>query len=252
MNFPAASLFLLCLTFVSSTVVGEKQHAIRQDTTRSGLGHLQKQQLLRQRNNKECPDGLTGTNCNENVDECQGLPYPCAGGIQKGSFCIDHSPPEMFECGCLDGYVAVLPDNSSSSTNGDVKDSGVPVEWRPLECIPIDAMCIDFVCHEEATCVVSSSNKAVCICNDNLVGDGVTNCSLPSPGAETAVLLPTDKNELTAPPSPTPCDFDLDCHGIENSVCMDGTCQCKIGFSLYTTTGRGHGFLMEDRSPKCV
>ena len=113
------------------------------------------------RRDRECPNGFAGIDCREDFDECQASPYPCAGGIKKGSFCVDYDPPLKFKCGCLPGYDAVLPNAS------DVKDN-VPVEWRPLLCLPKD-VCVGFVCHEDATCIVSSNNKPVCVCNDDLI-----------------------------------------------------------------------------------
>jgi Calcium-binding EGF domain len=176
--------------------------------------------LRLRRNDMACPDGFGGTNCKDDVDECKGSPYPCAGGTKHGSFCVDHNPPEKFKCGCLPGFNAVLPNAM------DVKDP-VPVEWRPLKCIPRD-VCVDVVCHEDATCIVSSSNTAVCVCNDNLVGDGITTCA-PAP----------KKTVATKPPSPqsATCNVDSDCTKLENAVCVKGSCKCKAGF--YQSNGKG-------------
>jgi hypothetical protein len=85
-------------------------------------------------------------------------------------------------------------------------------------------VCVDFVCHEDATCIVSSSNKAVCVCNDDLVGDGITNCSPPP--------------KTTKPPSPSlTCKVNADCITLENSICVEGVCKCKGGF--YQSSGKG-------------
>jgi hypothetical protein len=169
------------------------------------------------RRNLECPDGFGGSNCNDGVDECQATPYPCTGGNKEGSFCVDHDPPQKFKCGCLPGYEAVLPNAS------DIQDN-VTLEWRPLKCLPRD-VCVGFVCHEDATCTVSSNKTAVCICNDALVGDGITNCA------------PVPKTAAAKKPSPRPCNADSDCDKLENSVCVDGFCICKAGF--YLSNGKG-------------
>jgi hypothetical protein len=211
MKFPVFSCLILihtpyCLTVVSSVSVEEKLA-------------IQVNPNLRPRRNKECPDGFGGTSCNVNVDECKGLPYPCAGGTKHGSFCVDYDPPEKFKCGCQAGYDAVLPDAMQ------VKDP-VPVEWRPLKCLPKD-VCVDFVCHEDATCIVSSTNTAVCVCNDNLIGDGIINCSQAPK---------TVAPKLSRQQSRT-CQLDSDCVKLENSVCVEGICKCKAGF--FESNGKG-------------
>jgi hypothetical protein len=138
-------------------------------------------------------------------------------------FCVDYDPPKKFKCGCLPGYDAILPNAS------DVTDN-IPVEWRPLKCLPRD-VCVDIVCHDDATCIVSSSNMAVCTCNDNLVGDGITDCSPPA-----------NKISATKPPSPQqsqiPCIMDSECNKVKNSVCVEGGCTCMTGF--YQSNGKGH------------
>jgi hypothetical protein len=171
------------------------------------------------RRNTACPDGYGGINCNVVVNECNASPYPCTGGTTEGSFCVDYDPPKKFKCGCRPGYDAVLPNAT------EVMDP-VPVEWRPLKCRPRD-VCVGVVCHEDATCIVSSNNTAVCVCNDELTGDGITNCA---PVPRTVVA------KTSSPPSP-PCKADSDCNKLENSVCVDGSCLCKSGF--YQSNGRG-------------
>lgn len=175
---------------------------------------------LRPRRNKECPDGFGGINCKDNVDECKGLSYPCAGGITHGSFCVDYNPPEKFKCGCRPGYDAVLPDAI------DIKDP-VPVEWRPLNCLPRN-VCVDFLCHEDATCSISSTNTARCVCNDILTGDGITNCSFPN---KTGITKPPSRQQWRT------CIVDSDCNKLKNSACVDGLCNCKAGF--YLSNGKG-------------
>jgi Hint module/Calcium-binding EGF domain len=208
MMFPAVLLLVLatnlCLTLVSS--VSDKKPGIQDNES------------LRPRRNKECRDGFGGINCKDDVNECQASSYPCAGGNKTGSFCVDYDPPEKFKCGCLPGYNAVLPDAT------ELKDP-VPLEWRPLMCLPRDA-CVDFVCHEDATCIVSSTTTAVCICNNNLVGDGIANCSPP-------VVV----TKAPLPPRPA-CKVDSDCNKLERSVCVEGFCKCKAGF--YQSNGKGH------------
>jgi Calcium-binding EGF domain len=169
------------------------------------------------RRNKACPDGYGGINCKDDLDECSASPYPCAGGNKKGSFCVDYNPPQKYKCGCRPGYESVLPNSS------DVKDN-VPVEWRPLKCVPKD-VCVDFLCHEDATCKVSTNKTAVCICNDNLVGDGITTCSPPPK------TLPV-KTPSSVCKSDSYCGMTL-----ENSLCIAGTCTCKKGF--YQSNGKG-------------
>ena len=69
--------------------------------------------------------------------------------------------------------------------------------------------------------------RQFCVCNDGLVGDGITNCS------------PPPKTVVTKPPpaqSPT-CKIDSDCDKLENSVCVKGLCKCKAGF--YQSNGKG-------------
>jgi len=181
---------------------------------------IQRNPSLRpRRNDKECPDGFGGIRCKDDIDECKGLPYPCAGGEKKGSFCVDYDPPQKFKCGCLPGYEAVLPQSS------DIKDN-VPAEWRPLLCLPRD-VCVDVLCHEDASCKISSTNNsAVCICNDNLVGDGITSCS-PPPRQTVPITKPT-----------LVCTSDSYCSmKLENSLCVDGSCSCKTGF--YRSSGKG-------------
>lgn len=209
MIFASASWLMLLTTLYLTLVcciVAEKQ-GIEYDPN------------LRPRHDQECPDGFGGINCKENVDECKGLPYPCAGGTKRGSFCVDYNPQEKFKCGCLPGYDAILVEAMK------IKDP-VPVEWRPLKCVPRD-VCVDFLCHDDATCIVSSSNTAVCICNDNLIGDGITNCSPP---AKAVVKKP-------ASPSSLSCEANSDCIKLENSGCLNGFCECNIGF--YRSNGRG-------------
>ena len=160
----------------------------------------------------------SNTKNTQNVDECKASPYPCAGGNKKGSFCVDYDFPQKFKCGCLPGYEAVLPNAS------DVNDNVVPAEWRPLQCVQRDS-CVDFICHEDASCKVNSNNTPVCTCNDNLVGDGITSCS-PPPRAVPA------KNP------PYVCQSDSYCNiKLENSLCIAGTCTCKKGF--YQSNGKG-------------
>jgi hypothetical protein len=173
------SITTLCLSLVS--IAGARDnHAIQDNRS------------LRRRSNKECPDGFAGSNCKQFVDECKQLPYPCANGTKQGSFCVDHDPPEKFKCGCRAGYDTVFPDAK------EVKDP-VPIEWRPMKCVPRD-VCVVFICHEDATCIVSSSNTAACICNDKLTGDGIIDCSPPPSvsqlshhhsNREVAPLIPT-------------------------------------------------------------
>jgi Calcium-binding EGF domain len=220
MKFVALALLVLitnlCLNLASS--VSDEKHGIQDNPS-----------LRTRRNDKECPDGFGGTNCKDDIDECKGSPYPCAGGNKTGSFCVDYDPPQKFKCGCRPGYNAVLPNAA------EVKDP-VPVEWRPLKCLPSN-VCVDFVCHEDATCIVSSSNTAVCVCNDNLVGDGITNCS------------PAPKTVATKPPSrqPPACTVDSDCNKLENSVCVDGSCKCKAGF--YQSNGKGQCINEDECAP---
>jgi hypothetical protein len=38
----------------------------------------------------------------------------------------------------------------------------VTVEWRPLKCLARD-VCVGFICHEDAICIVSTNNTAVCV-----------------------------------------------------------------------------------------
>ena len=165
------------------------------------------------RRDKECPDGFQGTNCAQNIDECQSLPYPCAGGNKLGSFCVDYDPPKKFKCGCVSGYDAILPNAT------DVTDN-VTVEWRPLKCLPRD-VCVGFLCHEDATCIVSSNNTAVCICNDELVGDGITSCS-PAP-TKVATRPPPMPKSLS-------CAVEADCNKLPTSVCVEGVCRCIAGY----------------------
>ena len=127
-------------------------------------GNLQNNVLRR---NAACPDGYGGANCNVGVDECKSSSYPCTGGKKEGSFCVDMDPPKKYKCGCLPGYDAVLPHPSEIIDN-------VTADWRPLMCVPRD-VCVGFVCHEDATCSVSSNNTAVCSCIDDLIGDGLPN-----------------------------------------------------------------------------
>jgi hypothetical protein len=130
MKLPAVSLLVLiitdvCLLTLVPTVLADN-HGIHDDPS-----------LRLRRNDKECPDGFGGTNCEDEIDECKGSPYPCAGGTKHGSFCVDYNPPKKFKCGCLPGFDAVLPNTM------EVKDP-VPVEWRPLKCVPRD-VCVDVV-----------------------------------------------------------------------------------------------------------
>ena len=213
MKSPSVLLMLvlftnLCLLTLVPTVLAEKPHDGIEDSP----------SLRVRRNDKECPDGFGGTNCKDDVDECKGSPYPCAGGTKRGSFCVNYNPPEKFKCGCRPGFDAVLPDST--------KDP-VPVDWRPLQCIPRD-VCVDFVCHEDATCIVSSSNTAVCVCIDNLVGDGITKCS-PAPKVPVPTKAPS--------PQSAACKVNSDCTKLENAVCVNGTCKCKTGF--YQSNGKG-------------
>jgi hypothetical protein len=64
----------------------------------------------------------------------------------------------------------------------------VTVEWRPLKCLARD-VCVGFVCHEDAICIVSSNNTAVCVCNGDLIGDGIANCS-PAPKTVASMTKP--------------------------------------------------------------
>ena len=158
---------------------------------------------------------------NQIVDECKESPYPCAGGNRKGSFCVDYDFPQKYKCGCLPGYTAVLPNAS------DLKDP-VAVEWRPLQCVAKD-ICVEFVCHEDASCIVSSNNSAVCTCNDDLVGDGITNCAPPP-----RFVSPKKPKK----PSSSVCESDSYCSmRLKNSLCIAGTCTCKTGF--YQSNGKG-------------
>jgi hypothetical protein len=210
MKFPPASWFVVIVTAPSyltlGTIVAAEQQGVQDNSS-----------LRPPRRNRQCPDGFGGNNCNQNIDECRRSPYPCTGGVGTGSFCVDFSPPEKFKCGCRTGYNALLPDAL------DVTDH-VPVDWRPLKCIPKD-VCVDVVCHEDATCNISSSNTPICICNDNLVGDGITSCSPPP----------------RKPPSPQEqsrsCKVDSDCSKLPNSDCVESVCKCKNGF--YLSSGKG-------------
>lgn len=74
----------------------------------------------------KCLPGRSGPNC-EPEDECKADVYPCAGGDNVRSFCVDMDPPESYKCLCHEGYDAVLPKVS------DMTDP-VPVEWRPIAC----------------------------------------------------------------------------------------------------------------------
>ena len=105
---------------------------------------------------------------------------------------------------------AVLPNAS------DVNDTVVPAEWRPLQCVQRD-FCVDFICHEDASCKVNSNNTPVCTCNDNLVGDGITSCA-PPPRAVPA------KNP------PYVCQSDSYCNmKLENSLCIAGDLYLQEG-----------------------
>jgi hypothetical protein len=180
---------------------------------------------LHLRRDQGCPDGFNGTNCANNINECQTSPYPCAGGNRIGSFCVDYDPPKKFKCGCLPGYEALLPNAS------DVMDN-VTVEWRPLKCLAKD-VCVGVVCHEDASCIVSSNNTAVCVCNGDLIGDGIANCS-PAPKAVASIGT---KPPAAQSKSGTICNVDSDCDKLENSVCVDGVCKCKTGF--YQSNAKG-------------
>lgn len=214
MKVPHASWFVLFTTapayITTATIVVAAEQLGVQDN--SGL---------RPRRNRQCPDGFGGNNCKQNIDECRRSPYPCTGGVVTGSFCVDFNPPEKFKCGCRTGYNALLPDAL------DVKDH-VPVDWRPLKCIPKD-VCVDVVCHEDATCNISSSNTASCICNDNLVGDGITSCSPPPPPPRNKPPSPQEQSRS--------CKVDSDCSKPTNAVCVEGVCKCKNGF--YLSSGKG-------------
>jgi hypothetical protein len=102
----------------------------------------------------------------------------------------------------------------------------VTVDWRPYKCVPMN-VCVGVVCHEDATCTVSANNTAVCVCNDNLIGDGIIDCSPPP-----IVVITKPKS----PPKPI-CEFDFDCNTLQNSVCVMGSCKCKVGF--YLSSGKG-------------
>lgn len=209
MNISSVSLVIL-INIVCFTIVFA-------DTEQQGI---QDNPNIRARHNKEaCADGFKGISCKENVDECSGELYPCAGGTELGSYCVDYDPPRKFKCGCRLDYDAILPKSI------DVKDP-VPIEWRPLKCLPKD-VCVAVVCHEDATCIVSSANTAVCICKDNLVGDGIADCS---PAIKT---LPTKAPIQQA----RLCTLDSDCVKLSNSVCKDGVCTCEAGF--YKSNGKG-------------
>ena len=74
MKLPVLSLLVvltnLCLTLVP-TVLAENHDGIQDNPNlRSARG----------RNDKECPDGFGGINCKDDIDECKGSTYPCAGG----------------------------------------------------------------------------------------------------------------------------------------------------------------------------
>ena len=131
-----------------------------------------------------CIGGFGGRNCDEDMNECVQTPYPCAGGTDDGFFCVNYNPPERYKCGCRQGYTAVLP------TTLEMIDP-VPVEWRPTQCILTDkCLASPSPCHVNATCTSSSPTTEdggfVCKCNDDLQGDGVTACTLPTTKPETA------------------------------------------------------------------
>jgi hypothetical protein len=144
-------------------------------------------------------------NCKDDIDECRLRRIPCAGGNKTGSFCVDYDPPTKFKCGCLPGYDAILPNAS------DVKDN-VPVEWRPLKCLRKGCVCW---CCLSCRCDLHrylTNNTAVCVCNNDLSGDGITNC-------------PLFQTRLSKKPVVSAsCKTDSDCTKLENSL----LCRCVV------------------------
>jgi hypothetical protein len=85
---------------------------------------------------------------------------------------------------------------------------------------------------EDAICIVSTNNTAVCVLQRDLIGDGIANCS-PAPNTVAQrTKPPTTQSKLG-----TNCNVDSDCDKVENSVCVDGVCKCTSGFYQSNTKG---------------
>jgi hypothetical protein len=166
-----------------------------------------------------CIDGYGGERCQEDIDECLES-YPCADGDKSTSFCVNYLPPKKFKCGCHSGYDAILPDDT------DITDP-VPVEWRPIKCLPKNVCLDSLLCHVNATCTNDPPNSFNCTCNHGLVGDGIKVCTPPTP----PVGIP-------APPKDA-CESDSECaiRLGNNAECASAVCVCKKGF--FRTPGQG-------------
>jgi hypothetical protein len=143
-----------------------------------------------------CFEGYTGTNCVENLDECNATQaeYPCKGP-NGTSYCVNESPPMNYKCGCVSGYNPVIPDNIT-----DLVLDPVPLDWRPLDCIDIDECSNSTLnnCADNTVCE-NTEGGFTCICNDTtLVWNGVR-CTYPI--TESPTQAPT---RVLPPGSPLP------------------------------------------------
>jgi hypothetical protein len=95
----------------------------------------------------------------------------------KASFALTTTHQSVINVVVVKDMNAVLP-----ATTEQMIDP-VPVEWRPIKCIPTDK-CLESpsVCHVNATCTSSptAEDGFVCTCNDDLQGDGITYLHTPN------------------------------------------------------------------------
>lgn len=142
-----------------------------------------------------CFDGYTGTNCVENLDECNATQaeYPCKGP-NGTSYCVNESPPQKYKCGCVSGYNPVLPDNIT-----DIVLDPVPLDWRPVDCVEIDECSNSTLnnCADNTVCE-NTEGSFTCICNDTTLLWNGDRCAVPPTES------PTESPTMLTPGTTTP------------------------------------------------
>jgi len=176
----------------------------------------------------ECPDGYNGTNCEEDINECE--PDPC----QNNATCTETSDgitltPGVYHCECDVGYNGTNCEEDINECDPDpclnggvcltVDDSYIcacPPGYAGTNCEEDINECDPDPCQNGATCTQTSDGSTLTV--------GVYHC-------ECAVGFTGTDCETTTPCDPHPCQNGAYCTEMTGNGNTGYTCTCPTGYS---------------------